>query len=115
MNYTKNTWKTGDIVTSEKLNHIEDGIANAVGVFIVGVTTPDEDTHALNKTWQEIRDAMQNKICIVVATDDYNVIHQSLIEGVGGGNDEYVVLVANSEFLTSTANGYPALRNGVPT
>lgn len=29
MEYTKQTWKTGDIITEEKLNHIEDGIANS--------------------------------------------------------------------------------------
>ena len=29
MSYTKQTWKTGDIVTSAKLNHMEDGIENA--------------------------------------------------------------------------------------
>ena len=27
MAYEKNTWATGDVVTSEKLNHMEDGIA----------------------------------------------------------------------------------------
>lgn len=29
MAYEKQTWKTGDIITESKLNHIEDGIANA--------------------------------------------------------------------------------------
>ena len=29
MSYTKNTWQTGDIVSSAKLNHMEDGIADA--------------------------------------------------------------------------------------
>lgn len=28
MAYTKTTWADGDIITAEKLNHIEDGIAN---------------------------------------------------------------------------------------
>lgn len=31
MSYTKQTWATGDTVTAEKLNHIEDGIAAADG------------------------------------------------------------------------------------
>lgn len=31
MSYEKNTWAEGDVVTSEKLNHIEDGVANAGG------------------------------------------------------------------------------------
>lgn len=29
MSYTKQTWATGDVVTQEKMNHLEDGIANA--------------------------------------------------------------------------------------
>lgn len=29
MSYEKTTWATGDVVTAEKLNNIEDGIANA--------------------------------------------------------------------------------------
>lgn len=28
MDYTKTNWQNGDIITAEKLNHIEDGIAN---------------------------------------------------------------------------------------
>jgi len=29
MSYVKNTWQTGDVVTAEKLNHLEDGVASA--------------------------------------------------------------------------------------
>lgn len=28
MAYTKQTWTDGDVITKDKLNHIEDGIAN---------------------------------------------------------------------------------------
>lgn len=31
MSYVKNEWGTGDVITAEKLNHIEDGVANAGG------------------------------------------------------------------------------------
>ena len=31
MSYTKTTWANGDIITAEKLNHMEDGIENAGG------------------------------------------------------------------------------------
>lgn len=31
MAYEKQTWTTGDVITQEKLNHMEDGIANAGG------------------------------------------------------------------------------------
>lgn len=29
--YEKQTWNTGDVITEEKLNHMEDGISNAGG------------------------------------------------------------------------------------
>ena len=29
MSYSKQTWETGDTITADKLNHMEDGIANA--------------------------------------------------------------------------------------
>lgn len=29
MSYSKNSWETGDIITSEKLNHMEEGISNS--------------------------------------------------------------------------------------
>ena len=51
MSYEPTNWKDGDLVTSAKLNKIEQGIA-AGGVLI----THDEDG-TLDKTWQEIYDA----------------------------------------------------------
>ncbi len=61
MAYTKNTWADGDIVTSAKLNHMEDGIANADGIMVINDTD-----NGLDKTWQEIYNAMaQGKVCVV--------------------------------------------------
>lgn len=41
MAYEKQTWNTGDVITEEKLNHIEDGIAN--GGSGCGVLTASSD------------------------------------------------------------------------
>jgi len=59
MAYNKTNWKTGDVISAEKLNNIEDGIAGASGMLVVNSTT-DENTliTSLDKTWQEIYDAM---------------------------------------------------------
>lgn len=63
MSYVKQTWATGDVVTAEKMNYIENGIANAGGVFIIQKTTSG-NTHTLNKTWNEINMAARSgKIC----------------------------------------------------
>ena len=54
MSYEKQTWQTGDTVTSAKLNHMEDGIASAGGGGVLVATDTDG---ALNKTWQEMYDS----------------------------------------------------------
>lgn len=33
--YSKQTWNTGDVITEEKLNHMEDGIATGGGIYSV--------------------------------------------------------------------------------
>ena len=62
----------------------------------------------LDKTWQEIYDAMQSKICIIVITLENHIV-QALITNVGvdlEGN--YIVLTSDStQFSTDTPNGYP--------
>lgn len=35
MAYEKQTWTTGEVITAEKLNHMEDGIADAGGDVVV--------------------------------------------------------------------------------
>lgn len=48
--YEKQTWVTGETITEDKLNHMEDGIATGGGIYSVGntvyydgqVTTADE-------------------------------------------------------------------------
>ena len=41
MAYEKNTWATGDVVTSAKLNHMEDGIADSGGIATLKVQFVD--------------------------------------------------------------------------
>ena len=42
MAYTKTEWKTGDPITQERMNHIEDGIAAAQNTAD-GALRPDDD------------------------------------------------------------------------
>lgn len=52
MAYEPTEWKSGDVISSQKLNKIEQGISNSV----LRVDF-DIDAGALNKTWKEIHDA----------------------------------------------------------
>lgn len=58
MAYEKQTWVTGEVITKEKLNHMEDGIADSGGgAFIANLNT---ETQSLDKTWNEIKAAFTN-------------------------------------------------------
>lgn len=71
MSYTKTTWATGDVVSSEKLNHLEQGVYDASnGTFIITVT-PDTEADGgsctADKTFAEVLDAYNNgKLPIVL-------------------------------------------------
>lgn len=54
MAYVKQTWQTGDTVTSAKLNHMEDGIAASDGAALVVGSTTEGNTITLDKTYAEI-------------------------------------------------------------
>lgn len=49
MAYTKQTWATGDTVTASKLNHMEDGIADAGGYDLV-ISVEDTDYNSATPT-----------------------------------------------------------------
>lgn len=76
MAYNKYTWKSGDVISSARLNNIEDGIEEAMssggGVMIVNVT-PNEDSStpyvdgkqsrmgaSVDKTYDEIKAALDD-------------------------------------------------------
>ena len=54
MNYDKQTWQTGEVITANKLNHMEDGIEAAGGgydlVFETNSDSVDESTEATLKS-----------------------------------------------------------------
>lgn len=69
MSYEKQTWANGDVITADKLNHMEDGIAGGSSddnLFVV--TISEEGTVASSdKTWREITTAFnEGKKCIYV-------------------------------------------------
>lgn len=112
MNYIKNTWKTGDIVSSQKLNHMEDGIVDAGGIMVINDTD-----NTLDKTWQEIYDAMSaGKLC-VVRKDEGTLeggIEAYIVTIVYLSGEEYMVGISKDEnpYTASSATGYPKISIG---
>lgn len=101
--YVKQNWQTGDVVTSAKLNHMEDGIAGG-GVLVV-----TSDGTALDKTWQEIHDAMP----AVWVTNETGTLFNPVVTAFGGEGN-YGVGVWNyqqqnaSMYVAESADGYPS-------
>lgn len=58
MSYEKQTWTTGEVITAEKLNHMEDGIVNNDTVIVTITST--QGVISADKTYEEILDAINN-------------------------------------------------------
>lgn len=113
MSYEKQIWVTGDTITADKLNHMEDGISNRL--LEVGIITTIEDGEeimTLNKTWQEIYDAFPN-VYISVVEQNSNV--KASIIFVMKNNEQYVVglssFIPDNIFIAHSTNDYPTSRS----
>lgn len=117
MAYEKQTWVTGEVITKEKLNHMEDGIADSggSGVFIANL---DMETHSLDKTWNEINTAVTNRQpCYVkpIVGEDSNFMLPLLGSSVFNDNEYLVVVlfaqgatVTTMNLTTDNPDGYPS-------
>lgn len=102
MSYEPTNWKSGDTVTSAKLNKMEQGIANA-GVLVV-----HDVEGTLDHTWQEIHDAAPlvwiedngGYAPIGAAFEDEGDYIVTFIEPQPSGN-------IITEYMASSADGYP--------
>lgn len=72
MAYEPTNWQAGDVVTSAKLNKMEQGIAR----YDVVEGTQEGDIITLNKTWQEIWD---NNYTMIVFTNKNDSSFKSFI------------------------------------
>lgn len=107
MAYEKQTWKTGDIITEEKLNHMEDGIAS-VGVLIVNEYFDEfTEKQTLDKTWKEIYDALMNGIIVYLkCPDESSKYYIYALRGLSF-TDGYFAVFDERQYSTDSENGYP--------
>ena len=57
MSYTKQTWNIGDIITAQKLNHIEDGISVMCDLIL---KTEGESANLIGISYDEIESKIQS-------------------------------------------------------
>lgn len=98
---------------------MEDGIASS-GVMVINITNGDPAPSAqnllrvsqgtyLNKTWQQIFDAMNaGRLCVIKDGDETGV-GLNLVTGAGVSEDKSYTIFAigNVTYAASSADGYP--------
>lgn len=117
MSYTKQNWNSGDVITAEKLNKIENGVENSNSVLIIHRISGDGG-YALDKTWKEIHDAYVSGIpCILEDIDEWggevSTTYQPCF-GIDSQVHNNSSLVTNTygvtfdgSYATDSENGYP--------
>lgn len=71
MAYTPTSWQNGDVITAEKLNNMESGIAAALPVFLVTFSYDDgTDTYVADHTFAEIATAAQAGNILMICMED---------------------------------------------
>lgn len=66
MSYTKTNWVTGDVVTAEKMNKIENRIDKGMMMIIHVDEDPQTLLPTLDVTWQEIYDAVSSGVLVLL-------------------------------------------------
>lgn len=110
MSYTPTNWKSGDVVTSAKLNNIEQGIANAT--LLVNATQSDSGLTCDTKA-SVMYNAITNGQTIVINIPEiggaFTVITAT------AANNRYEFLVYYDEYVTFAATSgddYPTASDG---
>lgn len=108
MAYTKQTWNTGETITADKLNHMEDGIASSGGCDtdtfkITGIINQQTGERSLNKTYSEIVEALESGKLAYIEDGSYNRFYFSNRAIAGDGS--YEVLNFNFVDTSDIASG----------
>lgn len=94
MPYTKQIWVDGDIVTAEKMNHIEEGVGNGGVFFVEFSTAPNTDEPKSDKTYREITQAIDNNQFVVAYSKGLNGSYIDFtyysLEKIHNSENEYV-------------------------
>ena len=120
MAYEPTTWKSGDVVTSAKLNKLENGVKDA-GPLMIGFSVFGPNGETLDHTWQQIHDAMVSGRLVVafhVVFDGESVVNVNTWPVSGsyiGSNVNYGCIINGEEYITDSPDGYPHIESGILT
>ena len=114
MSYTPTEWKSGDVVTSAKLNTLEQGVAASTGNgILVANGTWEEGVCTLDKTWAEIASA--DVAFIKVSNPEVTYRRLSMVTEIGSINQDYFLFdISDNGYVCDSENGYPQFKRTQP-
>lgn len=116
--YEPTVWATGDVVTADKLNKLEEGVANASGGGLIVHSVYDETTekHILDKTWTEIYNAFiaGNNVCIIEDNREFpdgglNIWADLIVSDDGLSNYSVACNFGATGYNCDNSNDYPSM------
>lgn len=114
MTYIPHEWESNELITHEKLNHMEDNIGKCVA--FVDIT--EDDGLVMGKTWAEIKALVESKAFVVGSYITADMATQYPVSSVFENNGDYVVSVLHPydgdvimNFATSSSTGYPTFQD----
>ena len=124
MAYEPTNWKTGDVVTSAKLNKLEQGVVAGSGVLVLHSTYDESlDTYVLDKTAFEIYSASLEGKVVVIAPNSETMLFTTSYLSLITVNPETdasafrfmdistVGQIGVTMYTASTQNDYPRLNS----
>lgn len=82
MSYTKTAWTDGDVISAEKLNHIEEGVSESPDIIVVHFTIDYEQSPVAvtaDKTFNELKTAIENGVVVLGVDTDGQTYTTSVI------------------------------------
>ena len=114
MAYEPTTWKSGDVVTSSKLNKLEQGVAGAS--LVVNV---DMQNMRFDKTAKEIGDACKTGVVVLItpSMNEHNVVVAYFVSKIVMADGDHAGQIAINFYLPvegTTITAYALTENDYP-
>ena len=104
MSYTPTNWKAGDTVTSEKLNKIEQGIAENILPHTLIV---NYDEGVGDKTWQEIMNAvLEGRQVYLKEIVDETTTYLRSLKQISFSSGAYYLMFNDTQYVAYSPNEY---------
>ena len=114
MAYEPTVWKSGDKITSAKLNKVENALSGTSKVYFTDAAVDDEGPITLNETYQQIADKFADGVVFVRYYKSNVCIATQLVAYCGQmqGMGDYCLMVQGMNgqpepYVASTPNDHP--------